>query len=210
VGVVNLTYHPTEKSIGGFVIDAFLSETYQFQNEVTDVPVEEGVNITDHVVEKADQIQISAFIGQTEFTAYDGDVPDNLQSLSDVDKKRRIINAYKELLRMKRERLPVTVVMGLDTFKNMIITSFNIGRDAETGADLAFDMSFIELKIVNSQSVEINSSQIASTSAVDQAGPTSNMGTAAKEDAPFGTDIWEKANANCDAMGIKGDYVGGF
>jgi hypothetical protein len=40
MGIVNLTYRPTEKSIGGFVIDAFLSEVYQFTNEVTDVPVD--------------------------------------------------------------------------------------------------------------------------------------------------------------------------
>jgi hypothetical protein len=211
MGIVNLTYHPTEKSIGGFKIDAFLSETYQFTNEVTDVPVEEGVNITDHVVEKADVIQVSAFIGQTEFTAYDGDVPDNLQSLTDLDKSSRIMKAYRELKRMKSARLPVTVVLGLDTFKDMIITSFNIGRDVETGADLSFDMTFNELKVIRSQTVEINASQVApNTSATDQAAPTSNMGTAAKEDAPFGTDIWEKANANVDAMGISGSYVGGI
>jgi hypothetical protein len=211
MGIVKLTYRPTEKSIGGFVIDAFLSESYQFTNEVTDVPVEEGVNIADHVVEKADVIQVSAFIGRTEFTAYDGDVPDNLQDLSNLDTRTRIIKAYQELRRMKSAKLPVTVVLGLGTFKNMIITSFNIGRDAETGADLSFDMTLNELKVVRSQSVEISASQIAqNTSATDQAAGTSNMGTAAKEESPYGSDIWVSANANVDAMGISGSYVEGI
>jgi hypothetical protein len=209
VGVVTLTYHPTEKSIGGFVIDAFLSETYQFTNDVTDVPVEEGVNITDHVVEKADVIQVSAFIGETEFTAYDGEVPEDLQSLSGIDKKSRIIKAYKELLRMKRERMPVTVVMGLDAFENMIITSFNIGRDAETGADLSFDMSFSELKIIKSQSVEINSSQIAAdNSASDQAQNTQDRGTVAKEEASPFSEVYKEANRRLDDAGFTGEYVG--
>jgi hypothetical protein len=169
------------------------------------------VNITDHVVEKADVIQVSAFIGRTEFTAYDGDVPDNLQDLSNLDTRTRIMRAYQELRRMKSAKLPVTVVLGLGTFKNMIITNFNIGRDVETGADLSFDMTFNELKVVRSQSVEINVSQIApDTSATDQAAGTSNMGTASKEESPYGSDVWVSANANVDAMGISGSYVGGI
>jgi hypothetical protein len=208
---VNVTYKPTPKSIGGFSIDAFLAEHYEFTNEVTDVPVEEGVNIADHVVEKADVIQVSAYIGMTEFTAYDGDVPEDLQSLTNIDKKSRIMRAYKELRRMKSAKVPVTVVLGLDTFKDMIITSFTIDREVESGADLPFDMTFNEMKIVRSQSVEINAAQIApNTSAADQANPSSSMGTASKEEARKGSGIWEEANANADAMGISGDFVGGY
>ena len=206
MGTINLTYRPTPKSIGGFVIDAFIEEKYTFENEVTDVPVEEGVNITDHVVEKADKLHISAFIGKTEFMAYDGDVPDDFRSLSDLNEKGRIIMAYKELRRMKSERMPITVTMGLDTFPNMIITSFVIGRDAETGADLAFEMSFSELKTAKSQAVEINSAQLL-PSAADQAAPEVNMGTASTEIAPFGSKIWKEANANLDAIGIRGEFV---
>jgi hypothetical protein len=208
-GVVNLTYRPTEKYIENIKIDAFLTETYQFTNEVTDVPVEEGVHITDHVVEKADIIQVSAFIGQAEFKAYNGNTPEDLNSLSGFDKKQRIIEVYKKLLKLKRDREPVTVVMGLDTFKYMIITSFNIGRDAETGADLAFDMSFSELKIVKSQSVEINSSQIATdNSASDQAQNTQDKGTVAKEEVSPFSEVYREANRRLDDAGFTGEYVG--
>jgi hypothetical protein len=209
MGMVNLRYNPTAKYISDMKIDAFLTETYQFQNDVTDVPVEEGVNVTDHVVGKPDVIQVSAFIGQAEFTAYNGDTKD-LDSPSGTDKKQRIMNAYKELLRLKREMEPITVTLGLDTFKNMIITSFNIDRDAETGADLAFDMTFNEIKIVKSQSVSINSAQIKeNTSATDQAAGTGNIGTAATEEASPYSDIYKEAKANVDSMGYRvGDNEG--
>jgi hypothetical protein len=108
-----------------------------------------------------------------------------------------------------RDREPVTVVMGLDTFKNMIITSFNIGRDAETGADLAFDMSFSELKIVKSQSVEINSAQIAKgNSASDQAQGVHDRGAAAKEEASPFSEVYKEANRRLDESGFTGEYVG--
>jgi hypothetical protein len=206
-GVVNLTYQPAEKYIENIKIDAFLTETYQFTNEVTDVPVEEGVNITDHVVEKADTIHVSAFIGETEFAAYDGNTPEDLNSLSGFDKKQRIIEVYKKLLKLKRDREPVTVVMGLGTFKNMIITSFNIPRDAETGADLAFDMSFSELKTVKSQSTEIAASQIAKDNS-DQAQGVGDMGTAAKEEASPYSEVYREANRRVTEAGFEGEYVG--
>jgi hypothetical protein len=209
---VRITYHPTQKSIGTVVVDAFLSETYQFDNDVTEIPVEEGVNVTDHVVEKPVRIQISAFIGQAEFAAYTGEIPSDLQSLNGIDKKQRIMQMYKELRKIKSDKKPVTVVMGLDTFKNMVVTSFNIGRDAETGADLSFDMSLTEVKIITSQSVEINSAQISQTApggAGDQAAPATSRGNAAKKEEPYGSEIWRQANANVDSMGLRpGDYVG--
>jgi hypothetical protein len=119
------------------------------------------------------------------------------------------MKAYQELRRMKSAKLPVTVVLGLGTFKNMIITTFNIGRDVETGADLSFDMTFNELKVVRSQSVEISASQIApNTSATDQAAGTSNMGNAAKEEASPFSDVYKEANRRIDEAGFTGEYVG--
>jgi hypothetical protein len=202
-----VTYRPTPKSIGEFAIDAFLTETYQFKNEVTDIPVEEGVNITDHVLKKPVVIQVSAFIGQAEFAVYGGAIPEDFSGLENQDKKARIRRAYLELRRMESAMAPVTVVMGLATFDNMIITDFNIGRDAENGADLAFDMKFQELKTVKNQSVAINAGILAESSAMDQAAPTSDAGNAAKEDKPEGSDIERKANEQADRLGIKGDYI---
>jgi hypothetical protein len=89
----------------------------------------------------------------------------------------------------------------------MIITGFNIGRDAENGADLAFDMTFQELKTVKNQSVAIDAGVLAESSAMDQAAPTSNAGNIAKKDEPEGSDIERQANEQADRLGIKGDYI---
>jgi hypothetical protein len=151
-GTVNFTFPIGEKSIGGFVIDAFLVETYNFANSLTNLTVEEGDNISDHVVEEPDTLEIEAFIGQTKFETFSGMVDLDLSNIEiPDDPKSRIRQAYHELLRMKRERQPVTVVTGLDTLPDMVITSFNISRDVETGADLPFSMSFQKIKTVKSE-----------------------------------------------------------
>jgi hypothetical protein len=54
----------------------------------------------------------------------------------------------------------------------MIITSFDIDRDAQTGADLMFSMTFKQVRIIKSESTTINSS----TGGGDQTAGTANGG----------------------------------
>ena len=178
-GMINFTYPIGAKSIGGFEIDAFFVEDYNFSNRMTNLAIEEGSIVTDHVVEEPDTIDIEAFIGCTKFET-NTSTPD--PSLSNVnipdDLKTRIRQAYHELLRLKRERQPIDVVTGLSTFSSMIIVRFDIGREADTGADLHFSMRFQSLKIVKSEETEINISPSAASA--DMVGGTANLGTAGK------------------------------
>jgi hypothetical protein len=74
-------YQVPKKMIGTFVVDAFLAEHYQFSNSVTDIPVEEGSNIADHIIEDQDVISVEAFIGNTAFDVItiDGNAVSNLE-----------------------------------------------------------------------------------------------------------------------------------
>ena len=56
---ITFNYPIVPKNIGGFVIDAFIREGYSFKNSVTDIPIEEGSSVSDHVVEEPLEIQIS-------------------------------------------------------------------------------------------------------------------------------------------------------
>jgi hypothetical protein len=179
-GTLNFTYQAEAKSIGGFEIDAFFVESYNFSNRMTNLTVEEGSNISDHVVEEPDTIDLEAFIGATKFETFTGEIPTDLSEVEiPDDPKSRIRQAYHELLRMKRARQPLDVVTGLDTFTNMVIISLNISRDVETGADLPFSMSLQKIETVKSEETQINASP-SSSSASDQAGGTASVGTAGK------------------------------
>jgi hypothetical protein len=164
MSIVNFTYQKTEKSIGGFEIDATITEGYKYVNQVTEFPVEDGSNVNDHVISEAAEISIQAFIGQAKFEVWDGAVPESMSDLPDEDPKARIMQAYYELLKLKEDRQPLTLIIGLGTFENMVITSFEIDRDVKTGKDLPFSMTFKQVRIVKSETVGINatSDQVAS------------------------------------------------
>jgi len=172
------TYPKLVKSIGGFEIDAFVTEHFSHSNKITEIPVEEGSVVSDHVTPAADEVQIKAFIGNTEFAVLEGDLPESNEDITPEDPQARIIQKYQELLRLKEDRQPVDLVTGLGTFTNMVIATFDIDRDVSTGKNLPFDMSFKKVKVVKSETTTIN----ASSSAVgggDQAGGTANGGLTA-------------------------------
>jgi len=180
--MISLTYPIGEKSIGGFQIDAYVVEAYSYENRVTNLTVEDGSNISEHVIEEPDRLSIEAFIGATKFEAFTGT---RVREISDIempeDPKARIRQAHHELLRMKRSRQPLTVVTGLDALTDMVITSYNYHRDVDTGADLPFTMSFQKIRTVQSEETEISSLSAADggvanignagTSAVEEIGP---------------------------------------
>ena len=174
---ITFNYQIPPKSIGGFQIDAFINERYSFSNSVTDIPMEDGSHASDHVVENALEIQISGFIGRVEFTAWEG--PMSGPSASQArDPKERIKAAYFELLRLKSERQPVILTTGLDAYPNMVITSFEIDRNAATGMDLPFEMTFKQIRVVRSKTVGINvKPNLPST---DQVAPVNNKGIIGK------------------------------
>jgi len=155
-------------------------ERYNFSNSVTDIPVEEGSNISDNIVEEPDVIHVEAFIGNTAFEVItnDGNSISNLQA---PDRMARVMQAYQALKRMVKQRKPVDVVLGLDTFTKMAIIKFDIDRDAETGANLPFTMEFKKLKIVHSDTTTINASTAKAGPAGDQTASTANYGTAGTE-----------------------------
>nr|AGS53497.1 putative bacteriophage protein [uncultured bacterium contig00055] len=168
---VTFNYQIPPKSIGGFQIDGFISERYKFGNSVTDIPMEDGSTASDHVIENALEIHISGFIGNAEFTVFEGGA-----SSSAEDPKARIRAAYLELLRLKSERQPLDLVTGLDTYPDMVITSFEIDRNAETGADLPFEMTFKQIRVIKSETTSINAHTRAADA--DQVAGDSNMGVA--------------------------------
>jgi len=173
-------YQIPKKMIGTFVVDCFMVERYKFSNSVTDIPVEEGSIISDHIVEEPDVIHVEAFIGNTEFEVIvnDGNSISNLQA---PDRMARVMQAYQALKRMVKQRKLVDVVLGLETFTKMAITKFDIDRDAETGANLPFTMEFKKLKIVHSEETTITASTAKAGPAGDQTAGTANQGTAGTE-----------------------------
>lgn len=117
----------TQKTIGFLPVDVFTQETIFFENEVTEHPIETGGVITDHIYNRPIGLRVS------------GTVKSQNRSLG-----------FEILQTLFKQRQPIFVVTGLQTFPQMAITDLIIPRDWETASSLQFFASFKQLEFVSS------------------------------------------------------------
>jgi len=111
----------TTTALDSFKVDVMLEDTYSNTLGITDYPVEEGSNISDH-----------AQILPKTYDLIGGSV--TLTSSLNVAK---ITADYNALLAVQEKRSPFTVETGITTLKNMLIESFTVTRD-KTNATVLF------------------------------------------------------------------------
>jgi hypothetical protein len=179
--LIKSIYPTGENATAGLEIDAFFSEKYHFGNRITDIPIEEGSNIADHVTPEPDTLDIEAFIGMTKFEVVATDVAKSAPAESPGNPKQRIIEAHQELLRLKRSMQPMDIVAGLDTMTNMVIETYDVSHDVESGADLPFSMTFKKIDTVKSETTQIIASKPKAGMA-DQVGGVANKGQSGKSE----------------------------
>ncbi len=145
------------KQIDSIVIDAFVSEIHKQTATATNFPVEEGSEITDHVITNPFRLDIQGIISPTQF----GDVS---------NPGGRIITAYGDLTKLKEEKQPISIVTGLAVYSNMIIEVFTVPRNSKNGGSLTFNMSLKKMRVVKSQATTIPNSQLLADGSGDELG----------------------------------------
>jgi hypothetical protein len=124
--------------IGGYLIDAAISERESLESEVTEYPVESGAVITDHVRNRPLMLDMEFVvsdtpIGEAAAARADGVVPSS--------------EARQKLKALRATRQPFTVVSGAGTYENMVFTSLEFPRDGSTGDALKGTATLQQLDI---------------------------------------------------------------
>lgn len=161
---VTLLYRPTTTSIGTLKLDAALTETHTADVDVTDHPVEQGADISDHRRPKPRTLTIEGFVTNTPMPAEtaesvqrglvrNGQTVGTFQSRSTLEPTRSG-EAYETLLSFREGDL-LTVVTTMETLEDMAITALSVPRDAKTGQALRFSVTLKQVIIVSSKRVKV-------------------------------------------------------
>jgi hypothetical protein len=155
MGLIDLVFQRQEVEFEGpnildFVtLDASISERYSSTAEVTDHPVEEGVDISDHVRRRPREIVIEGMVSNT---------PDVILASTRFDLGPpgvRAEAAYFDLLRLQTKGARLTVTTSLREFKNMVITGLDLSRDADTANVARMTISLREVFTLEGLSEQI-------------------------------------------------------
>jgi hypothetical protein len=138
---------PVQTQIAELVLDASLEEASSMKSKVTKYPVENGSIISDHIVNEPVEVTIKGFVSNHPI------IPSDTVSLTTAPVLKRASAAYFDLLSIRSKRQPVTIITGLDVFRNMVMESLEIPRSAQTGDSLEFTASFTQITIVSSSTI---------------------------------------------------------
>ena len=156
------------KQIQDLQIDIVSSEIIELPSETTDNPIESGSEVTDHIINKPIILRMVCQIGGSTL-------------LNFTDRK---LEGYEALKKLRDDKLPVTVVSGLETFSNMLINNITIDRNLQNASVLQFQIEFKQAKIVSSQRIDVsnNVSATKEPKTKDRATTTQNKGKVQAKD----------------------------
>lgn len=137
--------------IGDLTLDALIEEAEEKGNTVTQFPVEDGSQISDHVVKRPDVLMIRGVVTNAPIRSHGG--PADAQARATIPVLDHVVGTsinYAELaLAYLRElvdlKKTVDVVTRRGRFSNMQVTKFSRSKTKDTGDALVFSIEMVQV-----------------------------------------------------------------
>lgn len=158
---LTLIYQPTIAKIDTIELDASISESHVGEVEVTEHPVEQGANISDHARPKPETLSIEGVVSNTpvsrkQVLKIQNGIGSAESNADDVRfRPEWAESAYTKLRSLKDSGILVTVVTKLRTYTNMALKNLSVPRNAQTGEVLRFTAQFLQIKVVQNKSITL-------------------------------------------------------
>lgn len=140
-------------------LDTTLTESYAGGATVTDHPVEEGSDITDHVRRNPETVDITGWVSNYPIVflrsiSTPGAAVGAQPVLPGTNRFRRAEAAFEFLRGIKDAGLTVDVITTLRTYENFAITSLTVSRDKDSRNILDLGLSLREVQVAITEQVE--------------------------------------------------------
>ena len=153
---VTLIVKPTPDTVEAFQVDAFVNEAHVYSNTITDHPVEEGSNVSDHSRPEPERLQLEVLVsatplsgsGSTKQTGADGSRFTTTGAQLDAGRMRTALEKFEEL---RTTGALLTVVTSFRRYESMAIESINIPRDAKGAGALRFQVALKKIRVVRNK-----------------------------------------------------------
>lgn len=135
-----------DATTGVIEFDVTVSESATAKARATKNPVENGADITDHVIIEPMTFGVSGIVSNTPVKYLAG-----IQSGTFLTGNRPAKTAWDKLLELQASREPFVLAQGLKSYSNIIITGLSTTTDATTGGSLFFSAEMEEIILVGTQ-----------------------------------------------------------
>ncbi|WP_368641773.1 phage baseplate protein [Castellaniella ginsengisoli] len=144
--------------IGSVPLDALLTEDTELTANVTGYAVEDGPPVTDHITQEPERLALSGVVTAAGVL------------LLGAGGRSKLIQTKEALRQIHRDRLPVTIVTGMDIYADYGMSNAKIGRTNE-GEKITITCEFQKIQKVSLRQADIPPAK-AQGSAKGKAGQT--------------------------------------
>lgn len=146
--------------IGVLELDITVREDHGMASDITDSPVEDGTDVTDHIRNQPRSLVMEGQISKT---------PVNVQHFNPL----RYRQAFAKLEKLHSDRTTVTVLTTLKEYKNMGIKQINVIRDSQTSNVIRFVAQLRVVRIIRTGADAIAAEAADALGSEADAGPQS-------------------------------------
>lgn len=146
--------------------DVVTSESHQMTAEATQYPIEDGSDISDHVINRGKLLTIEGEISDDPITILDTNIlertvanitPSILRSKLSFglggNNGKPSKEAFDQFEKIHDNKIPLTIITGLKKYDNMIMEDITIPRTSKTVRSLKFTATFRHIKISSTEFV---------------------------------------------------------
>lgn len=128
-------------------LDVMQDEVHEWKNDVTQFPVEIGSQITDHIQSLPDNVTVTGIISNSAI---------GVDALSAQEGgEDRCQTSFDLLRKFYEDRTLLTVYTRYKVYIDMALKSCNIPRDAGIGDSIKFKLEFVNVRMVDTQTVDV-------------------------------------------------------
>lgn len=167
-----------QRNVGGFIADATLEEQHRDELAVTDHPVQQGAQITDHSFKRNAVVVIRAAWSNS-----------STQALGDPNFVKAM---YANFLELQASREPFNVFTGKRAYSNMLMTLLSEETTSKTENAMVLTIQCREVILVQTQTVTVPSSSVMKNPSSTE--DVQNLGT---------KQLKGPGNFNADSAGVE-------
>lgn len=150
-----------------YFLDCTVSVSHDFNNSVTEHPVETGASFTDHVQRMNNTHNVVGQFSGIPLIKYTGDT---------LPLQNRLAEAYKFLMDLRDNAIRFTIVSKYDVYNDCVIENLNIPVDSDGEFSLKFSMTLKQIRLANTELTNIVQTDLVRPDKVDDASQRSDTG----------------------------------
>lgn len=185
------------ENLESIVMDVVEDENHDLSNTLTDHPVEDGADVTDHIRPEPDVVTQRCFISNTPLSRDQqtraikrGDitVTTSAEERGKVGEDGLALAGWKKLRKLRDEGILVTVSTTLGEYTSMAVKNLSAPRNAQNYDGLEFTIVFRKIKIVrNKLTRNVKSSDPSAQKKAKAGAQTTKEGSGKPTSALFAT-----------------------